>query len=93
MFVAHNHDVLPQGLLPIDLPIDLPFDLPVGLPKSLPFDLPSGLPPATWMLVGLVAAAVVLVVARRIRRLVLLATVASVGFLVAWNAGFLPSLS
>jgi hypothetical protein len=45
------------------------------------------------MLVGLIAAAVVLVVARRIRRLVLLATVASVGFLVAWNAGFLPSLS
>jgi len=75
--VADNQGVLPQGLLPIELPIDLP----------------SGLPPATWLVVGLVAAVVVLFVAKRIRRLVLLATVASVGLLVAWNAGFLPSLS
>jgi hypothetical protein len=40
-----------------------------------------------------VVAAVALFAAKRVRRLVLLGTVASVGLLVAWNAGFLPSLS
>jgi hypothetical protein len=72
----------------------LPWDIiPTELPAGLPVDLPAQLPVAAWVVVGVVVAALVLFAAKRLRRLVLLGTVASVGLLVAWNAGFLPSLS
>ena len=79
-------------MLPLDL---LPDGLPIGLPAGLADGLPSlsQLPGAAWVVVGAVVAALALFAAKRVRRLVLLGTVASVGLLVAWNAGFLPSLS
>jgi hypothetical protein len=74
----------------------LPLDLP-ALP-TLPVlnQLSNGLaftPGPTWAVVGMVGALFAVVAFRRIRRLVLFATVAIVGIVIAWNAGFLTSVS
>lgn len=66
------------------------------LPQQLPFDLLSTIPwdsPATWVFLGIASALAALIVVKKVRRLVLLATILGVAGIVAWNAGVLPPAS
>lgn len=63
------------------------------LPQQLPFDLLASIPwdsPATWVFLGVASALAALIVVKRVRRLVLIATVLGVAGIVAWNSGVLP---
>lgn len=81
------------------LPLDLPrLNLPdasslIGLPEFSGLPDVGALPTPAWLIIGIVIAAMLIVVARRIRRLILFAGVAAATVLVAWNAGFFPLTS
>ena len=81
-------------MLPHTFSLTLPVTLPVdGLPQIPGLSAAGNLPTAAWALLGVALAVVALVTVKRLRRLVLLATVAVVGVVVAWNTGLLTSVS